>query len=122
MRIDQIEWQPIVSCSVDTRVSTVRTLLNRQGADGLLLTDGGLVMGCVDRDQLRMLGLDVVGARDRDAIGPYAHSSSTSLSSDVDVQAAITQMRARNTPWLPVKEMGKLVGMVSTAQLEASRA
>jgi CBS domain-containing protein len=120
MRIDQVTLQAVVSCAVDTRVSTVRAMLSLNESDGLLLMDGGMVIGCVDRHDLKRQGLDVAGAQDRQAIGPYAHGCSSIVTGNMDVQLVLTRMQRSATPLLPVRENGRLVGMVSTALLAAS--
>jgi len=120
MTIDQVKIWTLVTCTPDTKVSTARALLDLHNAAGLLLMDGGMVMGSVDRADLKRQGLDSVTARDRDAIGPYSHGSTESVTGGMDAALVLDQMRRSDVPLLPVKSNGIIVGVVTAAQLEAS--
>ena len=122
MRIDQVRWQAVVSCTPDTKVSTVRALLDLHEADGVLLIDSGVVMGCVSKLDLQYHGLDVATGRDRQAVGPYGHGSTFIVTAGMDVQDVLSRMRRNHIPIMPVQQNGALAGIVSIDMLTAGLA
>jgi len=117
MRIDQIGWQDLISCTPDTPIMTVRALLDLHHVDGLLLIDGGLVMGSFDRSDLSRQELFRGAKSDRQPIGPYARGCTASVVPEMDAETALTTMARHRCSVLPVKQNGKIVGMVTRSYL-----
>jgi CBS domain-containing protein len=113
--MNELKWHAVVCCSPETRVTEARAMLDKDNVDGMLLFDGGMVMGSVNRADLDREG--VIGSQ---PVGPYGHGCVRSLSIDADVASTLEDMVRNRKPVLPVKDNGRIVGMVSVALLTAA--
>ena len=122
MHIDQVDWQPLLTCASDTKASAVRKMLDRHNADSILLTDGGLVIGCLDRTDLDRPELIAGAAGANDPIGTFAHACTFHAAPDMDAGLVLDKMRRRRLPVVPVKQNGKIIGMISQSAIESGYA
>ena len=122
MNIDQVEWQPLLTCASDTKASAVRKLLDQNKTDAILLLDGGLVIGCLDRTDLNRPDLGAGTAADNQPIGTFAHACTFHAAPDMDAGLVLDKMRRRRLPIIPVKQNGKIIGMISQTAIASSYA
>ena len=117
MHIDQIQWQPLLTCAADTKTSAVLKLLDLNNSDQILLTDGGVVIGCLDRVDLDLPELAPGTAGADQSVGTFARPCTYHATPDMDVDVVLATMRRRRLPVIPIKQNFRLVGMVSQGQL-----
>lgn len=121
MRIDQITWQPVVSCEPGTRVSEVYKLLEAQHCDSILLVSSGRPVGYFARDDLSAPLLRANSAWHQIAVGPHAHGSTFQASPDMDIEIVFRRMRRYGIPIVAVTDQGNVLGIVSWKQIAESR-
>lgn len=121
MRIDEVPWFPVFSCSPDTTLSEVARMLDRRDCEGIMLVEASLIVGCFVRDDLNNPLISAAKAWNLLSVGPYAHSCHAFASPGTDLAAAWNMVRIRNLPILAVKQDGKIAGIVTRTQLQPLR-
>ena len=119
MLINQIQWQPALTCASDTKTSAVRKLLDGNNSDSILLTDGGVVVGCLQTSDLDRRELK---GRTEQAVGTFAHACTFYATPEMDAGEVLAKMRRRYMPVVPIRQNSRLVGMVSQSRLASSAA
>jgi predicted transcriptional regulator len=119
MRIDQISWQPVVSCEPNTRVSEVYKLLKAQSCDGVLLVSSGRPVGYFTWNDLSAPLLQANSAWGQIAVGSYGHGSTFQATPGMDIERVLRQMRRHDLPIVAVTQNGAVLGIVSREQLSA---
>ena len=120
MRMDQIPWQPAVSCEPDARVSEVYKQLKAHRCEAVLLVSSGRPVGYFTWNDLLAPLLAANGSWGQIAAGSYGHGSTFQASPDMDIERVLRRMRRCDLPIVAVTQNGKVVGMVSKADLASS--
>lgn len=118
MQINKLMQKNLVTCSPSATVKDAASMMKEQHVGTVLVVeDGGKLRGIVtDRDIALTIGAD-----SKDPKTTYASdvmsSDPVTIESNADVESALQIMSKENIRRLPVMQNGKLVGLLSSADV-----
>lgn len=118
MMIKDLMQKEVVSCSPSTNVHDVAGMMKDHNVGSVVIVDGGASLkGIVtDRDIALQMAAD---SKDPKAtpISDIMTADPQTISADADIQSALQLMSSGNIRRIPVTRDGRLVGLLSSADL-----
>ncbi|MEE9524755.1 MAG: CBS domain-containing protein [Thermodesulfovibrionales bacterium] len=118
MRVNQIMHKELVTISPTSTIHDAALKMKGDGVGSVLVVDEGMKLKGIVTDRDIALA---VAADDKDPNKTFINNIMTGepqiISSDADMENALSVMKRKNIRRLPVIENGKVVGLLSTADL-----
>ncbi len=118
MKVSQIMHKELVTISPTSTIHDAAVKMKGDGVGSVLIVDEGMELKGIVTDRDIALA---VAADDKDPNKTFINNVMTGepeiISSDADTENALSVMKRKNIRRLPVIENGKLVGLLSTADL-----
>jgi CBS domain-containing protein len=118
MRVSQIMHKELVTIPSTSTIHDAALKMKGDGVGSVLVVDEGMKLKGIVTDRDIALA---VAADDKDPTKTFINNIMTGepeiISSDADMENALSVMKRKNIRRLPVIENGKLVGLLSTADL-----
>jgi CBS domain-containing protein len=117
MLIKNVMQKQLVSCPPSTSVHDVAGMMKDQKVGSVLISEGESLKGIVtDRDIALRLASDSMDPLST-PISRIMTSNPATISSDADIESALQLMSKENIRRIPVTQDGRLVGLLSSADL-----
>lgn len=118
MRVSQIMHKELVTILPTSSIHDAALKMKDDGVGSVLVVDEGMILKGIVTDRDVALA---VAADDKDPNKTFISYIMTGdpeiISSEADTESALSVMKRKNIRRLPVVENGKLVGLLSTADL-----
>lgn len=110
MRLQEIMSTPVESIEPQTSVAEAREIMKRQGIHHLVVASGRRTLGVVS-------SRDITRVSSGEMVERFMSKAIVSASPQTTVREAANLLRGRSLGCLPVTDKGRIVGMVTIADL-----
>jgi CBS domain-containing protein len=110
MRLQQIMSTPVATIAATASAGEAKEMMKREGIHHLVIGGGRTPLGVVS-------ARDLIGAAPSKTVGDFVSQTAVTATSRTTVREAANLLRGRTIGCLPVVDRGKVVGIVTIADL-----